>query len=344
MNRTWLLVMSVACACNADKEVDTGPAFTRPGGATDYVAPLDHCAPTTWYEDLDGDGWGVDGTGTEGETCRPPPLSAQAAGDCDDRSSGVNPGAVEVCDGRDNNCDGEIDDDDPMLREPHDWFYDRDSDGYGHDPYPEASCSAPPNTSRLDGDCDDRNSARHPGRSEDTTDGLDNNCDGLVDRIGVVSGSWVVEWGAGPEPGERACVGVYDIRGIFQPDLRPPECPDCDLVFELFETYDEDRSTGTAGACPIPVSGDAIGIALIPSTSGSYTLGTVSYTAGDYYGYYGYYYGEPDSLELVVWEDAYFALEDGILTFEWGARDVPDTSADPTQYTTQWWGFEGTLE
>ena len=31
--------------------------------------------------------------------------------DCDDAAADINPGAVEVCDDRDNNCNGEVDDD-----------------------------------------------------------------------------------------------------------------------------------------------------------------------------------------------------------------------------------------
>ena len=41
-------------------------------------------------EDYDGDGWGY------------------SEGDCDENDPEVNPGAVEACDGNDNDCDGEI--------------------------------------------------------------------------------------------------------------------------------------------------------------------------------------------------------------------------------------------
>lgn len=50
--------------------------------------------------------------------------------DCDDAHATVNPDAPELCDGLDNNCDGEIDDD------PDDgstWFADADGDGAGDD-------------------------------------------------------------------------------------------------------------------------------------------------------------------------------------------------------------------
>jgi len=59
-----------------------------------------------WWEDLDGDGHGgeflgcvCDGTGN----------LAEAGGDCNDLVSAVRPGAGELCDGVDNNCDGQVD-------------------------------------------------------------------------------------------------------------------------------------------------------------------------------------------------------------------------------------------
>ena len=48
--------------------------------------------------DSDEDGWG------EGSTCRGP--------DCDDSDPEVNPGALEICDGKDNNCDCVVEEDD----------------------------------------------------------------------------------------------------------------------------------------------------------------------------------------------------------------------------------------
>ena len=59
------------------------------------------CAPRTCL-DRDGDGYGAQGA------------SACSAGqpmalDCNDASAPIRPGAVEVCDGADNNCDGRID-------------------------------------------------------------------------------------------------------------------------------------------------------------------------------------------------------------------------------------------
>ncbi len=49
--------------------------------------------------------------------------------DCDDENAAVNPDAAELCDGIDNNCDGEIDD--PSSLNASTWYTDADEDGFG---------------------------------------------------------------------------------------------------------------------------------------------------------------------------------------------------------------------
>ncbi len=63
---------------------------------------------TTYYVDNDGDGWGV---GPNGQClCAPKaPFLSTKVGDCNDARTNVNPGETEVCDGMDNNCDGNTD-------------------------------------------------------------------------------------------------------------------------------------------------------------------------------------------------------------------------------------------
>ena len=75
--------------------------------------------------------------------------------DCNDSDPGIFPGATEVCNGVDDNCDGVID-------EGH------DSDEDGH-----TWCA---------GDCDDNDSTRYPGASETECDNTDNDCDGSIDE------------------------------------------------------------------------------------------------------------------------------------------------------------------
>jgi hypothetical protein len=61
------------------------------------------------YVDEDGDGFGVDGTATERCSGAPPSRTALRGGDCDDADPSVSPASSEVCNGRDENCNGETD-------------------------------------------------------------------------------------------------------------------------------------------------------------------------------------------------------------------------------------------
>src|SRR5216117_3885508 len=60
--------------------------------------------------------------------------------DCNDANASVHPGATEICDGIDNNCEGQIDEGFPSVT----YYRDADSDGYGNPlQTTTAKCSAP---------------------------------------------------------------------------------------------------------------------------------------------------------------------------------------------------------
>ena len=102
--------------------------------------------------------------------------------DCDDADPTRAPGLTEVCDGVDNDCDDLIDDDDPDWETSTGgvWYPDADDDGFGDATTPLAACVAPSGTVEDDQDCDDTDGAVHPDASE-VCDGIDNDCDTLVD-------------------------------------------------------------------------------------------------------------------------------------------------------------------
>ncbi len=78
-------------------------------------------------------------------------------GDCNDADDRVKPGLAEVPDGRDNDCNGTVDEGTVL--------FDDDGDGY----------------TELQGDCDDADPARNPGETDIPYDGVDADCSGGSD-------------------------------------------------------------------------------------------------------------------------------------------------------------------
>lgn len=86
---------------NANSNLDATP----PDAATDEPdGPIDEgCeAPITFFRDDDRDGYGA--IGSELESCDAPEGYVDIPGDCDDASPDVHPGATELCNGKDDDC------------------------------------------------------------------------------------------------------------------------------------------------------------------------------------------------------------------------------------------------
>ncbi len=104
-----------------------------------------------------------------------------AQGDCNDANASVHPGAVEIPDGIDQDCDGVIDEGTTAWDDDGDCFCE------------VGPCAGSTNASCqqiLAGDCNDGSGAVSPHATE-SCNGVDDNCDGRMDEAGALgSTSW----------------------------------------------------------------------------------------------------------------------------------------------------------
>ena len=141
-----------------DGDPGDNPAATE----TDCADSNDYnCDGSTGLTDGDGDGFG-------------------ACEECNDSDPLSFPGAPETCDGLDNDCDGLWDEGVPGAAV---WYRDADDDGYGDAAgVPFVHCTGISGWVSSNDDCDDGAADVHPGVALDVDDGIDNDCDGLVDE------------------------------------------------------------------------------------------------------------------------------------------------------------------
>ncbi len=136
-----------------------------------------------YYVDADGDGFGDEATGVE--TCAQPANTVTVGGDCDDLNDQIYPGAVEICDNEDNNCDGNTDEGLPSIT----YYEDLDEDGFGSNVSLVSCDSLGLGYSLVTGDCNDANNQVYPGATEVIDNGIDENCDGFDNYAGLTDAS-----------------------------------------------------------------------------------------------------------------------------------------------------------
>ena len=130
----------------------------------------------TCYEDFDLDGFGSGETTLSADTDCSDSGESYSSNDCDDTEATTYPAAPEYCDGHDDDCDGDIDEDGSV--DVLTWYADTDSDDYGDPASPDIDCYQPSGYVADNTDCDDTDSGDYPGATEIVGNQDDEDCDG----------------------------------------------------------------------------------------------------------------------------------------------------------------------
>jgi len=239
-----------------DDDCDDGDASQHPGADElcngedddcDAVVDEDQAVDAlTWYLDGDGDGYG-NGAVTD-LACDPPPGYVADATDCDDGDASQHPGADEVCNGEDDDCLGDVDEDDAV--DVLTWYHDGDGDGHGDAGQADVDCDQPPGYVADGDDCDDTNALVHPGGPE-LCDQVDNDCNGQVDD-GVTTQDWWPD-GDGDGYGDAGATPVQDCAVVADHALNDADCDDGDplvspAALEICDGIDNDCDGTADGA------------------------------------------------------------------------------------------------
>ena len=169
-----LFLLTLACAEDnkPDSTVDSVDTATEPD-----------CDTSIFYFDNDSDGYGNLNDWTE--ACEQPEGTVLDTSDCDDTDATINPDGVEVCNDKDDDCNGLLDDGVGDT-----WYADSDGDGFGNANSRQQACAAEEGWVDNDLDCNDGNDLVNPD-SEEVCDEMDNDCDGEIDE-GVTS-TWYAD-------------------------------------------------------------------------------------------------------------------------------------------------------
>ena len=218
--------------CDADcddTDATVSPADADGDGTSACDGDCDDSDPQLTVDDLDGDGF------------------SSCDGDCLDTDLATHPAADEWCDGRDNDCDGQLDED---AVDAATWYADGDGDGFGDaedvgvlscdepaghapnaldcddaDPSLDAADTDGDGFSTCDGDCDDLDASLDPGDTDqDGTNSCGGDCDDLNNTLTVDDAD---------SDGASSCEG---------------DCDDLDPAMNLHD-LDQDGFSTCAGDC-----------------------------------------------------------------------------------------------
>lgn len=279
------------------------------------------------FADEDADGFG----GAVVRYCAERPEgTTDTGGDCDDRAEQAYPGAEEVCDEIDNDCDEQIDEGLTTT-----FYPDTDGDGFGDLAGAFEACTLPDGAVLDASDCDDTAAESFPGAEELCEDDADNDCDGRSDEYCYADweGEERFEYDfLSAEPGERNCTLHWEVAGTA---LTEPLCEGCLFGFQVDQTLDTER-TENDGMCDFF---DAI--------DGEPLVGDHDYA----YAYHPDYDDGGEAILILLeggewyeWAGAALDIETGEMNYAFGDLDQSRDFAGGTVYYTYYFYGQALLE
>lgn len=222
----------------------------------------DEGLPTTLYfPDLDADGYGASGQGIA--SCKPLPSLITDGQDCLDSDASVHPNALEHCDGRDENCNGQLDENATDLKT---WYRDGDADGVGGSTSAQV-CTPPTGYVTSTGDCRDDVPSIHPGADE-YCNSLDDDCDGTIDEEAVDQVAYAQDAdgdGYGDAPLTYSCSPLSG--QVVVDESHPEDCDDADADYHPNASESCDGEDYDCDGDWQPKSCDGCHVGKDPSTS-----------------------------------------------------------------------------
>ena len=220
---------------------------TGDGGGGGFLSLAFGCAGTKYFRDRDGDGDGSPDVGYR-MACSQPMYFSPTASDCDDNDERVHAGATELCNARDDDCDGMVDEGLTFAS----YCEDKDGDGHGvMSTNAKQACGVSKGFGLCDDDCNDADPTVYP-MAQELCNERDDNCNGRADEEAKLSCGvgWCRRYGegcsaAGPctpgKPRAEECNGFDD---------------DCDGVIDNGANLCGAGKSCLEGSCIVASSGD----------------------------------------------------------------------------------------
>ncbi len=164
----------------------------------------------------------------------------KGGGDSDDKDKGINPEGKEICDGKDNDSNGQVDEN-----------CDKDKDGYCDSAM--IVVGTPTVCTKGGGDCDDAKLAINPGAVEDCATSVDDNCNGNNNDIGAKGCSPFFYDGDDDKFGINSNQCLCVANGAFKAK-NPGDCADADNTIhpdavEICDNKDNDCDKQVDDGC-----------------------------------------------------------------------------------------------